>query len=374
MVNACFEAGNIGVLVETIVALGKKRSVVKQAITGMVQRCMEFVEGMVENTAEKFKLINGIREVTEGKIFVEIERARITKKLAAIREGEGKIVEAAELMQELQVETFGSMDRKERIDFILEQLRLLLTCGQHSKAQIISRKIQPKVFEIAELADLKLRWLSLMLQLALTDGKYKECSEYHYQLYQSTKKVEDLANATVLAVMAKNDCEQTTLLNTLNNIREIEEVLPASKALLRLFLTRELIRWPQVDALFSSQLKDCYVFADASSSTKRIADFKDRVVEHNIRVISGCFKSIHLARLASLLDLPVPEAEEYLCKLIISDMVKGKIDRIAGTVLFKSPQSPEETLNGWANQTDTLLSLMVRTNHAISKELMMTMK
>jgi hypothetical protein len=36
-------------------------------------------------------------------IFVENERARLTKKLADIYEGQGKTKEAAEILQELQV-------------------------------------------------------------------------------------------------------------------------------------------------------------------------------------------------------------------------------------------------------------------------------
>jgi 26S proteasome regulatory subunit N5 len=38
------------------------------------------------------------------------------------RENEGNIAEAAELMQEVQVETYGSMDKEEKVDYILEQV------------------------------------------------------------------------------------------------------------------------------------------------------------------------------------------------------------------------------------------------------------
>lgn len=54
------------------------------------------------------------RTITEGKIYVEVERARLTHKLAMMKEAEGDITEAATILQELQVETFGSMERKEK--------------------------------------------------------------------------------------------------------------------------------------------------------------------------------------------------------------------------------------------------------------------
>ncbi len=44
-----------------------------------------------------------LRAVTEGKIHVELERARLTRQLAKIRESEGKVAEAADLMAEVQV-------------------------------------------------------------------------------------------------------------------------------------------------------------------------------------------------------------------------------------------------------------------------------
>lgn len=40
---------------------------------------------------------------TEYQIYVEVERARVTRLLAQIKEDEGKINEAADILQELQV-------------------------------------------------------------------------------------------------------------------------------------------------------------------------------------------------------------------------------------------------------------------------------
>ena len=49
------------------------------------------------------------------------------------------------MLQELQVETFGSMERREKVDFILEQMRLALRRRDFIRLQIISKKINPKV-------------------------------------------------------------------------------------------------------------------------------------------------------------------------------------------------------------------------------------
>jgi 26S proteasome regulatory subunit N5 len=39
----------------------------------------------------------------DGKIFVEVERARLTRVLSKLKEEKGEIVEAADILQELQV-------------------------------------------------------------------------------------------------------------------------------------------------------------------------------------------------------------------------------------------------------------------------------
>ena len=42
-----------------------------------------------------------------AQIYVETERARLTRRIAKMKEEEGNISEAAEILQELQVRTFS---------------------------------------------------------------------------------------------------------------------------------------------------------------------------------------------------------------------------------------------------------------------------
>ena len=53
--------------------------------------------------AEEVRLIETLRTVTSGKIYVEVERARLTHRLAKIQEKDGQLEQAAKTMQELQV-------------------------------------------------------------------------------------------------------------------------------------------------------------------------------------------------------------------------------------------------------------------------------
>ena len=112
----------------------------------MVQEACTYVDEITDSE-QKLKLIDTLRQVTAGKIYVEIERARLTRKLAFIKESSGDVSEAANILNELQVETYGSMEKREKIEFLLEQMRLCLIKRDFIRTQIISRKISTRAFE-----------------------------------------------------------------------------------------------------------------------------------------------------------------------------------------------------------------------------------
>nr|CAD7395109.1 unnamed protein product [Timema cristinae] len=157
IVQICFEAKNWSALNEHILLLSKRRSQLKQAVAKMVQECCKFVDEAPDKET-KVKLIDTLRTVTEGKIYVEVERARLTHKLAKMKEDDGDVVEAANIIQELQVETYGSMNKKEKVELILEQMRLCLAKKDYVRTQIISKKVNTKFFDDEETQELKLKY------------------------------------------------------------------------------------------------------------------------------------------------------------------------------------------------------------------------
>lgn len=135
----------------------------------------------------KLELINTLRVITEGKIYVEIERARLTRILAKIREDEGNVAEAADILQEIQVETFGQMDKFEKTEFILEQMRLCLDKGDFIKAQILSNKITKKVLHAEDTQDLKVRFYTQMVRYYAHDNKYLDICRSYQNIYETPK-------------------------------------------------------------------------------------------------------------------------------------------------------------------------------------------
>lgn len=169
IVQICFEARNWNALNEHIALLVKRRSQLKQAVVKMVQECCTYVDQITEKEV-KLKLIDTLRTVTEGKIYVEVERARLTKILANIREADGDIVGAANVMEELQVETYGTMEKREKVELILEQMRLCLAKQDLVRAQIIAKKISIKFFDDPKQEDLKYKYYCIMVSISCNNA------------------------------------------------------------------------------------------------------------------------------------------------------------------------------------------------------------
>lgn len=131
---------------EHVSLLAKKRSQLKMVVQGVVRAAAGWVDGAPAEDGVRERLVDTLLSVTEGKIYVEIDRARLTRARAAAKEAAGDLDAAAELIQEVSVETFGAMAKTEKIDFILEQVRVCLARGDFVRARILSKKVAPRAF------------------------------------------------------------------------------------------------------------------------------------------------------------------------------------------------------------------------------------
>ncbi|XP_075230968.1 regulatory particle non-ATPase 5 [Lycorma delicatula] len=383
IVQICFEAKNWTALNEHIVLLTKRRSQLKQAVAKMVQECCSYVDQLPTKEL-KLKLIDTLRTVTEGKIYVEVERARLTHKLAQMKEAEGDIIEAANIIQELQVETYGSMDKREKVELILEQMRLCLGKKDYIRTQIISKKINTKFFEDEGTQDLKLKYYRLMIELDQHEGSYLATCK-HYRAVLDTPSIQAdenqrhliLQNVVLYLILSPYDNEQNDLTHRVLQDKTLNEI-NTYKELLRLFTNPELIKWSGLCEAYEKELKfgshDAVatdVFKPTSEDgQRRWKDLKSRVVEHNIRVMAKYYTHITLKRMSELLDLPVEETEEFLSNMVVSKSVQAKTDRPAGIVSFTTMKDPNDVLNDWSNHLSALMKLVNNTTHMINKEQM----
>lgn len=405
VLECCYTAGDWKLLDENIVALSKRRAQLKQAIQGFVRLAMTYVD-LAPDKATKVGLIKTLQAVTEGKIFVEIERARLTRRLAAMKEADGEVGEAADILQEVAVETFGAMAKTEKIAFILEQVRLCLEKEDYVRAQILSKKISPKAFVerkgegkgeigiegtaieapeegIPELAELKLTYYRLMIRYYSYYNNYLEICRCYKAIIECPQVVDDqqqwmpvLKKICWLIVLSPSystaqgsTSDRLTLLKTTQQDKKLGE-LPVYKQLLQTFTTDEIVRWSVFQQQYGSDMQQVDEIFGGNAGVQRQADLKLRIIEHNVLVIAKYYTRITHSRLSELLDLTSLEAEKNLSDLVVAKAVSAKIDRPAGIVRFGKREEPEQLLNVWGNNISKLLELVEKSCQQIQKEAM----
>ncbi|RQM07095.1 hypothetical protein DH86_00003868 [Scytalidium sp. 3C] len=413
IVTIAKESGDWSLMNEQVLLLSKKHGQLKQAVTKMVQVVMGFLDS-APNLETKMSTIETLRTVTEGKIFVEVERARVTKILSDIKKDEGDIKAAMDILCELQVETFGSMERREKTEFILAQVALCIENEDWTHAGILSRKISTKYLarkpkktaeqiekekkerqkkidrgeEVSDeveddVTDLKLRYYEQQITLAKHDDKYLDACK-HYRQVLDTEAVEEdpnklhsvLQRIIYYVILAPYDNEQSDLLHRIQKDSRNNEV-PLDAQLLKLFTVPELMRWPEVAKIFGPHLCSTDVFdsapgqSDDKKAYQRWEDLRKRVIEHNVRVVAKYYTRIQMGRLTQLLDLTEDETEKYISELVTAKTVYAKIDRPARIVNFAKPRDADDVLNEWSADMKSLLGHLERIDHLITKEEMM---
>ncbi|XP_047311449.1 26S proteasome non-ATPase regulatory subunit 12 homolog A-like [Impatiens glandulifera] len=398
ILQLCFDARDWKTLNDQIVLLSKRRGQLKQVVTALVQQAMPYIDE-TPDIETKIELIKTLNSVSAGKLYVEIERARLIKRLAKIKEEQGEIAEAAELMQEIAVETFGAMAKTEKIAFILDQVRLCLDRQDYVRAQILSRKISPRVFDadtskekrkpkegesiveeapadIPSLLELKRIYYELMIRYYSHNDDYLEMCRCYKAIYGIPSVKEDqaqwvpvLRKISWYLVLSPHEPMQSSLLNSTLEDKNLSEI-PHFRLLLKQLVTMEVINWAALWDMFKTEFDNEKNMLGGALSDKAANDLKQRVIEHNIIVVSKYYSRITLKRLAQLLCLSVQEAEKHMSDMVVSKALIAKIDRPMGIVSFQAAKDSNDILNSWATNLEKLLDLVEKSCHQIHKETM----
>ncbi|KAF7629840.1 PCI domain-containing protein [Meloidogyne graminicola] len=396
MVKLAFDGSQWDLLNETVKALSKKRALIKFNMTQVIRDCCEMIDKLPDE-ATKNTFIENLRSITAGKIYVEVERARLTKRVVDKLEAEGKIDEACDMIMEMQVETYGSMEITEKVKFLLHQMRLSIQKEQFTRATIISRKISEKFFDRAgeEVELMKLEYYKYMIQIGLHEESYLNVCKHFLCIFKTPKAGEDLQVHLELLkcivfylLLSPHDCEKWDLLQRINGMRELEK-LPEHKELLKMFIKQELIFWEEIiegkysHILFGAKGEE-KMFVDGPSSLmpqlevfpmnkpegiKRKERLHDCVGEHNVRMISKYYTRISFQQMAKLLEFSIEQMETFVCKLIVEGVIPdAKIHRPSQIIYLSPKLSTVDILDQWGSNIHKLTGIINKVAHLIVKE------
>lgn len=301
-------------------------------------------------------------------------------------ETESNIDEAARILQDVQVETYGSMDHREKVEFILYQMKVMVKKDDMIRLLIVSRKVTEKTFKGQNLEDLRVQYYGYL-------SIYNRFEQDYFESAKSMKAIVDsiltgapelsklpavnefgfhfdldtvFQNLIFYTAISEYSAEKTQLLTTIqSSYLTLLEKKPVLEKLVVGLLSKELIatnidNW-EVDRaeIFQSN----YLHA-----AEHKVNLKKQLVQHNVLVCSNYYERVRINRLAELSHVTPAELEEEACYMINSDFIKGKIDRVEGVIVFRRQRVDDEILDDWVKDVNNLLDLVNHTCNLIDRE------
>jgi 26S proteasome regulatory subunit N5 len=273
------------------------------------------------------------------------------------------------------VETYGSMDYREKIEFILYQMRLLIRKEDWVRLMIVSRKINTKYLEVADLEDLTIIYNSYLYILHREEMEYLPAARVLKKIGDLLKggsvrvqamtavdfgfrldKDFVLTNSVFFSITAEYSQEKVKLLNDWKN--DYQEYLvrnPVINRLVTTCLSNDLISCNLAD-WGTEQVE---IFSPTFvNNQKNLEAFKNQLVQHNLKVVSKFYNTVTIDRLTVLFGITMKEVEVQLCELITSKQISAKIDRPAGIVTFSEKKKEDEILDEWVGDVSKALELI----------------
>lgn len=127
---------------------------------------------------------------------------------------------AADVLQEVHVETYGSLSKREKVEFILEQMRLTIAKKDYVRAAIVAGKISRKNLQEENMERYKVRFYRLMAMYHRHQRDALELAKDYHAMYSTPHVLADehlwkaaLQATVVFLALAPYGNEQQDMLN-----------------------------------------------------------------------------------------------------------------------------------------------------------------
>lgn len=149
---------------------------------------------------------------------------------------------AADVLQEVHVETYGSLSKREKIEFILEQMRLTLGKKDYVRAAIVAGKVTRKNLAEESMEEYKVLYYTLMAQYHRHDKDALELAKDYHAIYSTSHILADeakwkaaLQSTVLFLALSPYGMEQQDMLNRVNIDANLEK-LPSCQYVLLVYV------------------------------------------------------------------------------------------------------------------------------------------
>ena len=375
--------------------LTQRRNQSRESIIAMVKNCLNDILPNLANNKDSSDLLKTIIKVTEGKIFVEYEYSQAIRKMTEIHLMNNEIDEAAKLIQDVQIEAFGSLENKYKVDYILFQMQVLLQKGDYIRTLIVSNKIKKNHLDDEGFELLKIRFFKLMIEYYFHEKKYIDVSKSYKTLYDFVKstneKLEDIEKnnkevkpeiiENYITIKKENDLKKLfenyvlflsicpPELETKNMLNEIllkyKKELYLDDNILYIVEKRLSDDIILIDKILFNKFKEYEIF---KKHQDLIDLFKKYWIQHDLSLFEKFFGKIHIERISQMTLVPIEEIEKELADMVVNNYIFAKINRIEKIVNFRKKTDYHDELDNYNYDMSNLLGKIEETCHLINKE------
>lgn len=369
-------------LINVVKALATKRGQIIRTVTELVRASMSYVD-KISDEKTKIYFVTELKSICDKKIYVEVEYARCAMILVKHNERNNmNLEEAAKIMENVQVETYGSMTKREKVEFILYQMHIQFILGDEIKLTIVSKKINPKMLNEPGFQVLKLNYYLFLFYLNLKLKNYKDCSSNLENALEGLLLMTD-ANAVqdvdpLLVERYPQFLDKNVMAESILVFKALEEHnLTKIEALDKLkgkydgYLVKSAYILPVIESFLSKELTSCNLNVNGLkqfpvfegsfyNSSEMLRVLKSQLVKKNLVIIAQYFKNSRLQKLANILETDIEELEDDLCDLIVEGIVKAKIDRPSGIVNFVLTEisNDDEMIDSWVKNINEIVDII----------------
>ena len=375
--------------------LTQRKNQSRESIIAMVKYCINEILPNLKTQKESSDLLNTLIRVTEGKIFVEYEYSQAIRKMTEMHIMNNEKEEAAKLIQDVQIEAFGSLESEYKIEYILFQMQVLIDKGDYIRTLIVSNKIKRNHLDDEGIELLKIRFFRLMILYYMHEKNYLETSKCYKTLYDFIKSInEKLVDvekknleikpkviANYIQAQKDNNLQQIfenyilflsicpPELETKNMLNELlikyKKDLDKNKTLLYIVEKRLSDDIILIDNALFNRFKDFEIF---KKNPELIKLFRKYWIQHDLSIFEKFFAKIHIQRISKMTLVPDDEIESEIADMVINNYIYARINRIEKIVNFRKETDHHDVLDNFNYDMASLLTKIEETCHIINKE------
>ena len=385
-----FDRGDFNNFLALLDFLTGKRNQSREATIAMIKYCQNDVLPLVSES-QQIELLDHLIKSTDGKIFVEREFALAVRKKTEIHFKKGELEEAAKLIQDIQIETFGSLERSFKVDYILFQMRILLAKKDYVRMLLVSNKIHKNHLDDDGFEKLKVDFYSLMIEYYVHDENFIEVSKCYKILYDFVLKLKtkvdkkeeiktelianysDVISSSNLVTLFENYVLYLSVcppeLETKNMMVELslkyKKELDQNESLLFIVTKRLSDDLIVMNSELFAKFEQFKVFFSAEKMPKL---FRKYWIQHDLLIFEKFFAKMNMGKIATMIAVTIDEVESEISDMVINGYIYAKINRIERTVNFRKKTDHHDILNELSYDMGKMLKGIENTCHLINKE------